>query len=99
MWRNRGELAEGWYDPTMLQKAIQPLPKSQSRRRPSPIYDDKINEGSQAKERNTEESSSEDEGPGPALPGIEHKSKSRPSRSGPAIPTMQDLELKRGRYT
>ncbi len=86
--RNRGELAEGWYDPSTRQKALESsttASQSISRRRSSPSYGDSIQKREQTL------SNSEDDGPGPSLPD-----NPRQSRHGPAIPTMQDLELKRG---
>ena len=97
MWRNRGELAEGWYDPSTLQKA------QQSASTP----DDSYSSNMQAKHTTTapasqnaaaneaiEGDSDSDDSVGPALLG--HESRSRGGRMGPSIPNMQDLELKRG---
>ena len=92
--RNRGELAEGWYDPATLQKA-KASTVSQDRedrmkndRRPPPAPHS-------AKEANKQ--SDEDEiGPAPFI--RPNPRDSRHSRSGPAIPSMQDLELRRGQF-
>ena len=43
-----------------------------------------------------EDKSSEDDMPGPALPKRETAAIGRGTRSGPAIPNIQDLELRRG---
>jgi len=89
--RNRGELAEGWYEPKMFEKAeafvagntpaVKMIQHEVSG--PRPLADA------------TEHSSNEDE-LGPALPGaisgVAHSIK----RSGPSIPNLQDLELQRG---
>ena len=90
--RNRGELAEGWYDPATLQKAQASAmenaadAESQSRRRDSPIY---------RSPRGAEDSSDEDV-VGPAMLGGEVRVYKGAKRAGPAIPNLQDLELKRG---
>ena len=44
-----------------------------------------------------EDESSDDDMPGPALPGHETVHTARGTRSGPAIPNSQDLELQRGK--
>ena len=89
--RNLGELAEGWYDPGTLEKAKSSSTtgqhdhsnKSQKRRRVSPAHD-----------------STDEDDYGPLLPG---SAKSNPSSrnlgavraAGPAIPSLQDLQVKR----
>ena len=91
--RNRGELSEGWYDPTTLQKAQASAASNpvhderQSRPRDSPSY---------GSPRRAEESSDEDV-VGPTMPGGETQIYKSDRRPGPAIPNLQDLELKRGR--
>ena len=88
--RNRGELAEGWYDPATLQKAQTSAASNSSAagadeiRRSSPVYN-RVNE-----------STDDDDGPGPALPSRDSSSHKGNKRSGPAIPSLQDLELQRG---
>lgn len=90
--RNCGELAEGWYDPTTLEKAQASASSSaahterQSRPRGSPIY---------GSPKRSEESSDGDI-VGPTLPGGETKDYKSDKRPGPAIPNLQDLELRRG---
>ena len=85
--RNRGELAEGWYDPATLQKAQASATsnaanaESRSRPRDSP--------------RGANDSSDEDV-VGPAMPGGEVRVYKGDKRAGPAIPNLQDLELQRG---
>lgn len=49
------------------------------------------------KEEEQEQESSDDNMPGPALPGEQSAVSGRGTKSGPAIPTLQDLELKRGK--
>ena len=89
--RNRGELAEGWYDPATLEKAQASASSTtvhterQSRPRDSPSY---------GSPRRAEGSSDEDIGP--TMPGDETKIYTSNKRPGPAIPNLQDLELQRG---
>ncbi|KAL4906109.1 hypothetical protein BDW74DRAFT_177137 [Aspergillus multicolor] len=94
---NRGELAEGWYDPVTLERArsasaVAPGPgpedhKSAGRERqqesvPSADYDE-------GDEKEDDEVDDDDYGPMPQY------GPSRGRAPGPAIPTMQDLELRR----
>ena len=95
--RNRGELAEGWYEPAALQKAIGSAPKpsfslASVRHRQSslPHGGDKIDR------LPGNESDEDDDAVGPALPTQSPRDGRNVSRLGPAIPGMQDLELKRG---
>jgi hypothetical protein len=96
--RNRGELAEGWYDPATLQKATEsgvrdiPPTRDPNGRRESPDY------GNASRGKAQEVESSDDDDIGPALPNDEGRSLSRGDRSGPAIPSMQDLEMQRGLF-
>ena len=92
--RNRGELAEGWYDPTTLQKAQASTGSEdhenviRNRRQQSPIYNS-IN--------GMDEDSDEDE-VGPAPFANSYEVYNRKPKSGPAIPNMQDMDLQRGRF-
>lgn len=90
--RNRGELAEGWYDPATLQKSLdKPAPNSRSpknQRRDLPSRNAK--RSAPPADSKAEESS--DDEIGPALPSQD----ARISRAGPAIPRMEDLELRDG---
>ena len=92
--RNRGDLAEGWYDPATLQKAqgsaasASNIAEPERRLQGSPHY------GSPA----GAEESSEEELVGPALPGQDISTHRSNKRAGPAIPNLQDLELRRGQY-
>jgi hypothetical protein len=92
--RNRGELAEGWYDPATLQKAVQetqPESRAQSQKSKAPAAPRR--ESPKQQELDNGDSDS-DASIGPTLPGMEGRS--RGSKMGPSIPNMQDLELKRG---
>jgi len=96
--RNRGELAEGWYDPAALQKAtnsgIRDIPpkRGSTGKRVLPNYENVPRGESQDVE------SSDNDDLGPALPNHDGRSLIRGDRSGPAIPNMQDLELQRGLF-
>ncbi|TVY76078.1 Uncharacterized protein LSUE1_G005435 [Lachnellula suecica] len=93
---NRGELSEGWYDPSTLQKAIksteeEPEPKSgNAQLNPSTSGAPRR---AHPEARKAGDDSDSDDSIGPTLPGQE--SRSRGDRMGPSIPNMQDLELKR----
>lgn len=85
--RNRGELAEGWYDSKMLEKArSNPLPEGTPRStnpRASPKYG------------NTE---SEGDDYGPALPSGHQMNTTPPANAGkhgPSSANMQDLQIQR----
>ena len=95
IWRNRGELAEGWYGPQMLAKAEEFVAEHE------PAVSAPHNDQDAHPRRNNEEDdSSDDSMPGPALPGQEmsgHGKGRSTKKSGPAIPNMQDLDLQRGR--
>ncbi|PYI05927.1 hypothetical protein BO78DRAFT_316886 [Aspergillus sclerotiicarbonarius CBS 121057] len=86
---NRGELAEGWYDPATLEKARKSVAQMQTSTR----RDESQGDGN----RNTNEEGPEEEGEededeyGPVLP----TGRSGGLSSGPTIPTMQDLELRK----
>ncbi|CAG8955987.1 hypothetical protein HYFRA_00008843 [Hymenoscyphus fraxineus] len=100
---NRGELAEGWYDPETLQKATrstQAAEVTDDNHRPEPSTtvsretDERHRNPPPGHDRNTKDDSGSesDDSIGPALPGQEGRSR---GRMGPSIPNIQDLELKR----
>ena len=89
--RNRGELAEGWYDPATLQKALASTAMNDDfiepqRNRESPDYGPHI----------SKDSSGED-AVGPSLPSREVAVSKRDGVAGPGIPNLHDLELQQGR--
>src|SRR2546423_544499 len=93
--RNRGDLAEGWYDPTIKRKAIESFTESSSRYEPSKrgVRRASLNYGSYTEDNGkAEDEESEDDIVGPALPPPDDSSK----LSGPSVPGIHDLELKRG---
>jgi hypothetical protein len=90
--RNRGELAEGWYDPSTKNKAEESASYERSdrpsRHRASPDYGVTVD-----KPPVGEDEDSDDDVVGPTLPGQRNSGR----RSGPTIPRMDDLELRRGK--
>ncbi|KAJ5158450.1 uncharacterized protein N7500_008101 [Penicillium coprophilum] len=97
---NRGELAEGWYDPVTLDKARknaeQELEAGPRGGRESPDYTRGERAAAQPTQNppvDDDDDDDEDDEYGPTLPQT-GPGRGGP-RSGPAIPTMQDLELKR----
>ncbi|RAL15563.1 uncharacterized protein BO97DRAFT_468462 [Aspergillus homomorphus CBS 101889] len=95
---NHGELAEGWYDPAMLERARAntdaPLPatadtQSHSARDPAADRRERDDDIHNNDKGEVEEEEDDDDDYGPTLP--QHDK----SLSGPTIPTMQDLELRK----
>ena len=99
--RNRGELAEGWYDPATLQKAIKSAAETNApsrtpaRRRASPDYGSQPENDKATTESSNDDDDNDNDDIGPALPNADSKPHKH-HRSGPAIPSLQDLELRRG---
>lgn len=84
MSRNRGELAEGWYEPETLRKA-----------QASAVLASRTAAKMQMQDARSVDLSDDDVGP--ALPGgSKMVSHAGSERRGPAIPSLQDLELQRG---
>lgn len=88
--RNRGELAEGWYDPQTLRKAQSAAndPISPSR----PPMSAEVSQEDMSEDN-------DDDGYGPALPSESDQRKGRArtlKQPGPSIPNLQDLEYQRG---
>jgi hypothetical protein len=92
--RNRGELAEGWYDPETFHKAVasveEPKYSSRDRLSHSAETEQRRDRSSREEESGSEES---DASVGPALPGAERSGRTR--RAGPAIPNLDELAVKR----
>ena len=90
--RNRGELAEGWYDSGTLQKAkasaasLDQGPIPQKRLIASPVCNGKAEDGE----------GSDEEELGPSLPSNTLQIYKRGQQSGPSVPNTQDLEMQRG---
>lgn len=103
--RNRGELSEGWYDPSTLRKAQESAREYEEEiaRESNPVQSNEPS--SSLSQREPEQNDHEVEGDGddsddsmgPTLPG--EINKSGRNRPGPSIPNMEDLELRRGIYT
>ncbi|KAJ5294007.1 hypothetical protein N7508_008828 [Penicillium antarcticum] len=93
---NRGELAEGWYDPATLNRARESVaerpPAGPLGQRDSPDYAQGEREGGDMP-RDQPEDDDDDDDYGPALPRA--GSGRGGAHLGPTIPNMQDLELKR----
>ncbi|PWY87840.1 hypothetical protein BO94DRAFT_465823 [Aspergillus sclerotioniger CBS 115572] len=86
---NQGELAEGWYDPATLEKARNSVAQMQTSTRRDESQGDRnadVNEGGPE-----EEGEDEEDEYGPVLP----TGRGGGMSSGPTIPTMQDLELRK----
>lgn len=92
--RNRGDLAEGWYESATLQKAQDYAVSASSNVEPERWLRGSPQYGSPT---GAEESSEEDI-VGPSLPGQDSSIHRSNKRAGPAIPNLQDLELRRGQY-
>lgn len=85
--RNAGELAEGWYDPRTLRKAQGEMGWGERTRSASGVNQD----GDADEEEEEEEEEGEEFGPDLPRPG------SGPGHSsGPTIPSIQDLQLRKG---
>ena len=90
---NRGELAEGWYDPDMFariaESASPPMP---SPSRDSPDLADHTGAASQRDQTRGGEDGDDDDDDdyGPVLPG----SAARGRQAGPGIPSLQDLSVR-----
>ena len=85
--RNRGELAEGWYDPQMLEKArLQPISENTARNsnsQASPTYDNANSEG-------------DEYGPAPPSNALQNITTETNARNhGPSSAKMQDLQVQR----
>ena len=97
MRRNRGELAEGWYDPATLERArknameYQATAPDQGRAPPEYAQGGDVRGSPTAADGEDDD----DDDYGPTLP---HPDLARGAvHSGPTIPNMQDIELKRGK--
>ncbi|KAL8877026.1 MAG: hypothetical protein Q9198_004878 [Flavoplaca austrocitrina] len=87
--RNRGELAEGWYDPQTLRKAQSASNDPISSSRP-PMSAETL-QGDMSEDN-------DDDGYGPALPSESDQRKGRAKtwkQPGPSIPNLQDLEYQK----
>ena len=88
--RNQGELAEGWYDPATLEKARTSVAQMQPNTRRDESQGDK--NADMNEEGPEEEGEDEEDEYGPVLP----TGRGGGLSLGPTIPTMQDLELRKG---
>ncbi|KAK5731589.1 hypothetical protein LTR17_011295 [Elasticomyces elasticus] len=87
---NRGELAEGWYDPEMKAKADERyVPPSKAAK---VVAAPKAGQGAGADGRRedvSDEDEDEDDGYGPALPDAARR------KAGPSVPGFQDIQQRR----
>jgi hypothetical protein len=83
---NRKELAEGWYDPETFTRITSNNSVAPQARRAS-VHRDEVRET--MKDREDRESEDDEDDYGPTLPGSDHT-----RRSGPGIPTLQDISFR-----
>ncbi|KAI4147170.1 MAG: hypothetical protein L6R39_003211 [Caloplaca ligustica] len=92
---NRGEVAEGWYDPETLRKAqISAADTDNEPRRASPLPLTAERKGA----RSDSDDDDDADGYGPALPSrseMHTRNPRREKQSGPSIPKFQDLQEQR----
>lgn len=84
---NRGELAEGWYDPDMFARITAQNPVASRAGHSTARREERVDENVKERDDNSEEE--EDDDYGPTLPTSDPT-----RRSGPGIPTLQDLSLR-----
>ncbi|KAI5464694.1 hypothetical protein BGZ63DRAFT_401617 [Mariannaea sp. PMI_226] len=84
---NRGELAEGWYDPEVFARAKEEV---QERPRDREEMDKAHEVDAQSPNVERERDGSDEDDYGPVLPGSSKSTR----RAGPGIPTLQDLSLR-----
>ena len=90
--RNRGELAEGWYDPQTLAKSqtAEAKHEAQPKQRPSPVQTTRPTRP----QNNPGDDSNDSDDYGPSLPtDLIHNIETSRSRSGPSIPRLDDLQI------
>ncbi|KAJ3467398.1 hypothetical protein MRS44_004962 [Fusarium solani] len=87
---NRGELAEGWYDPEMFARIAaqnQGAPRASHSTARRDEREERVDDNAKGRDDNSEEDDDDDYGP--TLPTSDPT-----RRSGPGIPTLQDLSLR-----
>ncbi|MCJ1231989.1 hypothetical protein MMC12_008670 [Toensbergia leucococca] len=89
---NRGELAEGWYDPSTLRKALALAISS-----PTATTSCHTRNQKQSKQTEAEQDveTSDDDLVGPSLPNTDVSARTTATKRGPTIANLQDLELQR----
>lgn len=96
--RNRGELAEGWYEPDTLRKARASAAVAAQASRVA---------GAENPQPTAGDLSDDDVGPAPPrgrvggsqVIGEQKQEQQQQQRAGPVIPSIQDLELRQGAFT
>jgi peroxin-14 len=91
-------LAEGWYDPATLEKA-----RSAAASAPGPVKGEEqhpaiVPTAGDDEEEGPNDDDDDDDEYGP-MPQYELSSRGGGRAPGPAIPTMQDLELRKGTFS
>jgi hypothetical protein len=93
MWRNDGKLAEGWYDPQTLEKAIASSNTTLSANsKPTSNTRSGRSAGEPRYAGQNEEPDDNDDEFGPTLPQHELSKTTNWSKPGPSIPKLQDLQ-------
>ena len=92
--RNRGELAEGWYEPATLRKAQASAAASSA---PAGLPTSRRTQPHRKIGGDADESS-DDDVVGPALPSDQSAAQQARNKSGPLMPNLDDLELQRGMH-
>ncbi|RFU74146.1 rna helicase [Trichoderma arundinaceum] len=87
---NRGELAEGWYDPEMFQRILERDPPPQRQQQQQERQQRYSPEDRPLRDERADSNDSEDEDYGPVLPGAAAGSR----RAGAGIPNKEDLALR-----
>jgi len=83
--RNRGELAEGYYDPATKSKADQAETRPPQRHDQDDVHDYGVGERQQS-------GGEDDEDYGPALPGAHGSTRTK----GPAVASLEDIQHRNG---
>lgn len=86
---NRGELAEGWYDPEMFARIKEEEPERPPARQETTKADDDARDRGEEKAKFETRLESDEDDYGPVLP-----TSGSNRRAGPGIPSLQDLSLR-----
>lgn len=92
--RNRGELAEGWYDPATLRKARDAEEERSRDRYAVDRPRTKGSPGHRAGSDGHEAEEDDDDEFGPSLPS-QNRGGGFGKRAGPKVPNLQDLQIQR----
>jgi len=92
--RNRGELAEGWYDPATKLKADEFFATTLTHDRSSPDYKGAAPEANNTHDEEEEDRNGDSDGYGPHPPSASSTHANRVRSAGPSAPTFQDLAVR-----